>query len=88
MEAQDTIADLVLAVHRRNGGTLDRLPPGCRLLDPALRLDSLDLAEVMVAVERRFGCSPFDSPRPPRTWDEVAAVVAAGPRRGTPSGAA
>jgi acyl carrier protein len=80
MEAQERISELVLTVHRRNGGALARIEPGWRLLEPALRIDSLDLAEIMVAVEREFGCSPFDAPRPPRTWDDVVAAVAASPR--------
>ncbi|HOK77210.1 MAG TPA: hypothetical protein PLW35_05740 [Verrucomicrobiota bacterium] len=63
---------LVLAVHRRNGGTLDNVDPGLRLLDPKLRIDSLDLAEIMVAIEREYGASPFDAARPPRTWGDVS----------------
>jgi hypothetical protein len=81
MEAQDRIAELVLQVHRRNGGALTSLDPTWRLLDPQLRLDSLDLAELMVAIEREFRSSPFDAPKPPRTWGEVAAAVT---RPGTP----
>jgi acyl carrier protein len=77
MEAHERIIELVLTVHRRNGGALERIEPGWRLLEPALRIDSLDLAEIMVAVEREFGCSPFDAPRPPRTWDDVSAAVTA-----------
>ncbi|MCX8109365.1 MAG: hypothetical protein N3G20_11240 [Verrucomicrobiae bacterium] len=63
---------LVLAVHRRNGGTLTRLDREFRLLDPKLKIDSLDLAEIMVEVERRCGASPFDSTRAPRTWGDVS----------------
>jgi hypothetical protein len=66
---------IVLAVHRRNGGTRSTLDLSLRLLDPALRLDSLDLAEIMVAVEREFGISPFDAPVPPRTWGELSRLI-------------
>ncbi|MCZ7637751.1 MAG: acyl carrier protein [Verrucomicrobia bacterium] len=62
------LAALVLAVHRRNGGQLEQLDFGSRLQAPELRLDSLDLAELMVAVEREFGVAPFDAPEIPRTW--------------------
>lgn len=63
---------LVLAVHRRNGGTLENIEPDFRLLDPKLGIDSLDLAEIMVAIEREYGASPFDAPRLPRTWGDVS----------------
>ncbi len=82
-EVNERISGMVLSVHRRNGGALTRLEPGWRLLEPALRLDSLDLAEIMVAIERAFGCSPFDAPQPPRTWDEVSAAVTLALTRGT-----
>jgi hypothetical protein len=73
--AQAWLERTVLAVHRRNGGAIRRLDFGCRLLDPALQLDSLDLAEVMVAVEKEFGASPFASAEPPRTWADVVQRV-------------
>ncbi len=76
-----------MIVHRRNGGTLDRVDPAWRLLEPSLRIDSLDLAEIMVAVERESGCSPFDAPKPPRTWAELADTVADGMRRRAGAGA-
>jgi len=68
---------LVLSVHRRNGGTLGALDLSLRLLDPALKLDSLDLAEIMVAVERELGVSPFDALTPPRTWGDLARLISA-----------
>lgn len=67
---------IVLAVHRRNGGQLASLDLGLRLLDPVLLLDSLDLAEIVVAFQKQTGASPFDSPHPPRTWAELAASIA------------
>lgn len=73
--APEWLSNLVLAVHRRNGGQLTALDTSLRLLDPALKLDSLDLAEIMVAVERETGRSPFDAPTPPRTWDDLLRAV-------------
>lgn len=77
---------LVLAVHRRNGGQLPRLDFGARLLAPELRLDSLDLAELMVAIEKEFGVSPFDARQMPRTWNDIRGLVEAATGRGTPAG--
>jgi acyl carrier protein len=71
------IEGYVLIVHRRNGGTLAKLDPCFRLLEPVLCLDSLDLAEIMAAVEREFGCSPFDSSAPPQNWGDIVRIVAA-----------
>ena len=75
MDVRARIESLVVSVNHRNGGTLAQLDFSLRLLDPAVGLDSLDLAEVMVDLERQMGRSPFDSPRPPRTWDELAVVL-------------
>ena len=69
------MAALVLAVHRRNGGTLEALDWSARLLAPELGLDSLDLAEIMAGVERAFGVEPFAGERPPETWGEVLEMV-------------
>jgi hypothetical protein len=69
------LENLILSVHRRNGGTLSELDWHCRLLDPQLRLDSLDLAEILVAVEKKYGFSPFDCPTPPKTWADVASLI-------------
>lgn len=65
------IEAFVLAVHRRNGGPLVQLDFQLKLLAPSLELDSLDLAEVMVAIENEFRRSPFDSPSPPRIWADI-----------------
>ena len=69
------IEAVVMAIHRRNGGRRKRLNPEMRLLDPALGLDSLDLAEIVVALEKRFGVSPFNVPAPPRTWGDAARLI-------------
>jgi hypothetical protein len=70
-DASPFIESLVLTVHHRNGGAMTRLDFGLRLLDPKLALDSLDLAEIMVAIEKQLGGSPFEAPTPPRTWGDV-----------------
>jgi acyl carrier protein len=72
---EQDIAGLVLAVHRRNGGRLLELDLQLRLLDPALGLDSLDLAEIMAGVERRFGVSVFDGETVPVIWADVVRAV-------------
>jgi len=65
------IENLVLGIHRRNRGSLTKLDFNLPLLAPVLGLDSLDLAEIVVEIERRFGVSPLESLRPPRTWLEL-----------------
>ncbi len=65
------IEKAVLNIHRRNGETLQKLDLNLRLLDPVLMLDSLDLAEIMVDIEKRYHCSPFDTSTPPRTWADI-----------------
>jgi acyl carrier protein len=69
------VESIVLAVHRRNGGTAIRLDFDLRLLDTSLTLDSLDLAEIIVALERRFHFSLFDSLTPPRTWADALRLI-------------
>lgn len=69
------VEGLVLSVHRRNGGNLTELDGSLRLLDARLLLDSLDLAEIMVALERASGVSPFDAEPPPRSWSEVVTAL-------------
>ena len=71
MDARGILQERVLAIHRRNGGTLEVLDLNLRLLDPALGLDSLDLAEIMAALEADFGKSPFDAAEAPRTWQDI-----------------
>lgn len=71
------IEKAVLAVHRRNGGSLSSLNLDLPLLDSSLLIDSLDLAEIIVALEKDLGKSPFDAPAPPRTWRQVSEYLAA-----------
>lgn len=71
------LEEMVLRVHRRNGGELTALDLDWPLQAPELGLDSMDLAEVMVAVEREFGLDPFNAAAPPRTWRELLASVEA-----------
>jgi|GEM_PF-999522 len=70
-DIRSSIEKLVLTLHQRNGGDLTAMDWGWRLLEPALKLDSLDLAEIVVAIEKDYRVSLFDLPQPPRTWDEV-----------------
>lgn len=74
------IEAIVLNVHRRNGGSLHKLDPALRLMDSKLGIDSLDLAEIVAEIEKRFHCSPFESSKPPRTWDEMIEIVQCGSR--------
>ena len=76
-DVANEIEAFVLAVHRRNGGKLGTLDLRLGLLDSALGIDSLDLAEINVAIERRFGISPFDSLVPPRTWEDIVRAITA-----------
>jgi acyl carrier protein len=69
------LQNVVLTVHRRNGGQLSDLDFSLPLLDQSLVLDSLDLAEIMAAIEHKFGKSPFDAPTPPRTWCDIAVFL-------------
>ena len=69
MNSQPKLESLLLTIHRRNGGQLQAIDFSLPLLHPSLQIDSLDLAEIMVAVEREFGVSPFEAPVPPKTWD-------------------
>lgn len=56
------IKQLVLGIHQRNGGGLVDFDLGMPLMAPSLLIDSLDLAEIMVAIERKYGVSPFNDP--------------------------
>jgi len=69
------IESIVLKVHHRNGGRNIALDLSLPLLDASLCLDSMDLAEIVVTIERRLGCAVFDAPSPPRTWRDVIVYV-------------
>jgi acyl carrier protein len=77
-ECHRLVEGVVLSVHRRNGGNLTELDGTLRLLDARLLLDSLDLAEIMVALERESGVSPFDAEPAPRNWSEVVMALVGG----------
>ena len=81
-DSEREISSLVLAVHRRNQGRLIALDLRWRLLEPALGLDSLDLAEIVAAIERRFAVSLFDAGQAPATWADVARAVGTSGRKG------
>jgi acyl carrier protein len=66
-----SLQELILAIHRRNGGELKHVDFSLRLLHPDLRLDSLDLAEIMAAIEKQFGKSPFEAAEAPKTWQDI-----------------
>ncbi|HOW67349.1 MAG TPA: hypothetical protein P5186_22845 [Candidatus Paceibacterota bacterium] len=78
------LEQMVLIVHHRNGGQLDRLDGEWRLLEPRLLLDSLDLAEIVAAIEKQWGISPFDAAVPPKTWREMTACILKGIGRPEP----
>lgn len=77
MEPRSLIESVVLGVHRRNGGLATRLDFLLGLLDPSLRLDSMDLAEIVAELERKSGWSPMDNIVRPVTWDEFAIMLEA-----------
>ena len=72
---KERLESIVMKIHFRNGGGPVDMDWTSRLLSGALILDSLDLAEVVVRVEKEFGVKPFDGERPPRTWMELLEVV-------------
>lgn len=74
-DSSQRLENLILKIHHRNGGSPVRLDWQGRLLDPRLALDSLDLAEIFVAVEKEFGFSPFNTGSPPKTWADVAGQI-------------
>lgn len=71
-DVRQLIEPVVLAVHRRNGGKLEQLDFELGLLDSQLGIDSLDLAEIIVEIEKLSGKSPFDAASPPKTWGDIA----------------
>jgi hypothetical protein len=49
-----------------------------RLMDPSLKLDSMDLAEIVAELERQDGWSPMDRRVRPTTWGDFAGLLEAG----------
>lgn len=45
---------------------------------PELKIDSMDLAEIVARFERIFHVSPFDAEAPPRTWGQMRDVLQSG----------
>lgn len=74
-EAFRKVEQWVLEIHRRNGGDLNQIDFDRPLLASELMLDSLDLAEIVVMVEREYHCSPFDSVTPPKTWRDLVTEI-------------
>ena len=71
---ESRIESIVLSVHKRNDGMMLKLDFDLRLLDSKLGLDSLDLAEIVVVIEKEFEVSPFDFSPPPRTWLDMVQI--------------
>lgn len=65
----------VLLVHRLNGGTLTRLNPAFRVLDPELRLQSPDVTELLLAIEHAFGVSLREENILSGTWGSLIRKV-------------
>lgn len=74
-ERSRVLHELVLGIHRRNGGTEHEMDPGAPLIGGALGLNSLDLAEVVVVIERRFGLVLFGQGRHPENWQDVLDII-------------
>jgi hypothetical protein len=47
-------------------------------MDPSLKLDSMDLAEIVAELERQDGWSPMDRRVRPTTWGDFAGLLEAG----------
>jgi len=77
-----TVREAILAVYRDTARP-PRQMPGSALLGRDLGLDSLDLAQTIVLLERSLGVDPFrdakgTSPHPPiRTVDDLVGLYAA-----------
>jgi hypothetical protein len=55
MKNRSLIQSAAMAVHRSNGEIEPHLGCSLRLLDPSLRLDSIEYAEIVAELERRSG---------------------------------
>jgi hypothetical protein len=77
MKHRSPIQSAALAVHRRNGGIEPHLGFSLRLFDPSLRLDSMEYAEIVAELERRWELSPVDNSVRPVTRGEFATLPGA-----------
>jgi acyl carrier protein len=71
MERCAKLQSVVLLVHHRNGGSLPSIDLSLPLMHPVFQIDSLDLAEIVAAIEKEFGIYPFESANPPKTWGDI-----------------
>ncbi len=69
------IESCVREIQRRNGNSRVRLRPAMRLQDPQLGLDSLDIAEVFVWIEKTYGVASGDAKGFPHTWRDVISAI-------------
>lgn len=74
-EISNRIEQALLLVHRLNGGTQSQLNLDCRLADPALYLDPIDVAQLIAAIEGAFGCSLRRYRKRIETWKDLAEQV-------------
>lgn len=76
------VREAILAVYRDTGRSL-RETPASAILGKDLGLDSLDLAQVIVLLERALGVDPFRDPQagaplpPIRTVDDLVSLYSA-----------
>lgn len=61
----------VFGVHRRNGGAVVERGLDLAIADPRLKLDSLDLAEIVASLEKQYQIPIFEQPTTVRTWMDV-----------------
>ena len=69
------IENLILRIHKRNGGSLNSLNYDLELTHPTLGLDSMDMAEVVATIQRDYGVMLFEGNNNPKTWNEVIDII-------------
>ena len=69
------IENLILRIHKRNGGSLNSLNYDLELMHPTLGLDSMDMAEVVATIQRDYGVMLFEGNNNPKTWDDVVRII-------------
>jgi acyl carrier protein len=77
-ECEEFIRKKVFLICGRNGFVLDNFNFTLPLLNSALPIDSLDLAEILSDVESEFNVSIFENDSPPSTWNEIVTSIAEG----------